>query len=159
MKKLCCVLALLLLILCGCGAPAEGESIGTCTVSVECYTVLDNMDQLTPGKEELIPADGVMLVETTVELQAGDTVYSLLQRFFQSQKLHYEFIGSGSSAYLAGLNNLYEFDCGSLSGWEYAVNGDFPSIGLGGYELQDGDVIELLYTCDLGADVGDLTGQ
>ena len=159
MKKLCCVLALLLVLLCGCGGPAEGESVGTCTVSIECYTVLDHMDELTAGKEDLIPEDGVMLATTTVELQAGDSVYSLLQRFFQAQKMHYEFVGAGSSAYLAGVNNLYEFDCGSLSGWEYTVNGEFPTIGLGGYELQDGDVIELLYTCDLGADVGDHMGQ
>lgn len=155
MKKICCILAMLVLVLCGCGGQSDGQSVGTCTVSIECYTVLDHMDQLTAGKEDLIPADGVMLTETTVELYEGDSVYSLLQRFFQEQKMHYEFVGSDSSAYLAGINNLYEFDCGSLSGWEYAVNGEFPSIGLGGYELQDGDVIELLYTCDLGADIGD----
>ena len=49
MKKICCVLAMLVLVLCGCGGQSDGQSVGTCTVSIECYTVLDHMDQLTAG--------------------------------------------------------------------------------------------------------------
>lgn len=159
MKRITILLALLVLLLCGCGGQTTDEPIGTCTVSINCATLLDNMDNLTPGKAELVPEDGVLLAQTTVELYEGDTGYSLLQRFFQQQKLHYEFTGSNSSAYLSGLCNLYEFDCGSLSGWEFSVNGEFPSIGVGGYTLADGDEIRLLYTCDLGLDVGDLMDE
>ena len=53
-----------------------------------------------------------------------------------------------------GIHNLYEFDCGELSGWMYNVNGWFPNYGCSRYALQDGDVIRWRYTCDLGADVG-----
>lgn len=159
MKKISILLALLVLLLCGCGTQAEDDSIGTCTVSINCATILDNMESLVPGKADLVPEDGVLLQETTVALYPDDTAYTLLQRFFQEQKLHYEFAGSNSSAYLEGLCNLYEFDCGSLSGWEFSVNGTFPSIGVGGYTLQDGDKIRLLYTCDLGLDVGDLMDE
>ena len=31
-------------------------------------------------------------------------------------------------AYIEGIGNLYEFDCGSVSGWMYRVNGEFPKI-------------------------------
>ena len=34
------------------------------------------------------------------------------------------------------------------------VNGWFPNYGCSRYQVQSGDVIEWLYTCDLGADVG-----
>ena len=35
-----------------------------------------------------------------------------------------------NSVYIEGINNLYEFDCGELSGWMYKVNGWFPNYGL-----------------------------
>ena len=59
-----------------------------------------------------------------------------------------------NSAYIEGINNLYEFDCGELSGWMYKVNGWFPNYGCSRYQLKEGDVIEWVYTCDLGVDVG-----
>ena len=58
------------------------------------------------------------------------------------------------TAYIEGIGNLYEFDAGALSGWMYRVNGWFPNYGCSSYQVQDGDVIEWVYTCDLGADVG-----
>lgn len=60
-----------------------------------------------------------------------------------------------NSAYVEGINNLYEFDCGQLSGWMYNVNGWFPNYGCSKYTVQDGDVINWVYTCNLGKDVGD----
>ena len=58
------------------------------------------------------------------------------------------------STYIEGIGNLYEFDCGALSGWMYRVNGTFPNYGCSSYILSDGDVVEWVYTCDLGKDVG-----
>ena len=59
-----------------------------------------------------------------------------------------------SSAYVEGINNLYEFDVGSLSGWMYNVNGWYPNYGCSRYQVKDGDVVEWCYTCDLGEDLG-----
>ena len=59
-----------------------------------------------------------------------------------------------NSHYIEGINNLYEFDCGELSGWMYSVNGWYPNYGCSRYQVQDGDVIEWHYTCDLGEDLG-----
>ncbi len=36
----------------------------------------------------------------------------------------------------------------------YRVNGWFPNYGCSRYAVQAGDVIEWMYTCDLGSDVG-----
>ena len=58
------------------------------------------------------------------------------------------------SVYVQGINHLYEFSCGELSGWMYMVNGEFPNYGCSKYELKDGDEIVWCYTCDLGRDVG-----
>ena len=44
---------------------------------------------------------------------------------------------------------------GNESGWMYKVNGWSPNYGCSRYQVEDGDVICWVYTCDLGADVGD----
>ena len=36
----------------------------------------------------------------------------------------------------------------------YKVNGWFPNYGCSRYQLQDGDTVCWVYTCDLGSDVG-----
>lgn len=86
----------------------------------------------------------------------GESVFDVLLRVCTEQKIHMEFTETPmyQSAYIEGIGNLYEFDCGDLSGWMYRVNGCFPNYGCSQYTLADGDVIEWLYTCDLGKDVG-----
>jgi hypothetical protein len=54
------------------------------------------------------------------------------------------------TAYIRGIQHLYEFSCGPLSGWTYSVNGEFPDRGSSGYPLAPGDRVEWIYTCDLG---------
>ena len=56
--------------------------------------------------------------------------------------------------YIEGINNLYEFSCGELSGWMYSVNNKFPQRGCSSYTLKNGDDIVWSYTCDLGRDIG-----
>ena len=51
-----------------------------------------------------------------------------------------------NSAYVEGIHNLYEFDCGELSGWKYSVNGVVPGVGCSQYRLNDGDRIEWSYS-------------
>lgn len=59
-----------------------------------------------------------------------------------------------SGGYVAGIGNLYEKDCGSMSGWLYAVNGHAPNVGCGSYALNNGDSVRFIYTCNMGKDVG-----
>lgn len=128
----------------------------TCTISIRCDTILDNMEDLEPGKEGLVPADGVILSTLTVEFSEGESVFDVLLRETKRRRIHMEFVDTPmyNSAYIEGINNLYEKDCGSESGWMYKVNGWFPNYGCSRYQLKDGDVVEWVYTCDLGRDVG-----
>ncbi len=128
----------------------------TCTISISCDTILDHMDWLDPEKTELVPGDGVILPATKVTFYEGESVFNVLQRTCKQNKIHLEFENTPmyNSAYIEGINNIYEFDCGELSGWMYKVNDWFPNYGCSRYALKDGDVICWLYTCDLGVDVG-----
>ena len=56
-------------------------------------------------------------------------------------------------AYVNGINYLYEYAYGELSGWIYSVNAVTPSIGCGSYILEDGDEVLWQYTTDLGEDL------
>ena len=56
--------------------------------------------------------------------------------------------------YIAGIGDLYENDCGSMSGWLYAVNGHAPNVGCNSYALNNGDSVLFIYTCNMGKDVG-----
>lgn len=133
-----------------------GDTAYTCTLSISCATILDNLDLCDPEKVELVPADGWILQPMTVTFYEGESVFNVLQRTCKQQKIHMEFSNTPiyNSAYIEGIHNLYEFDVGNLSGWMYKVNGWFPNYGCSRYQLKDGDVIEWVYTCDLGYDVG-----
>ena len=128
----------------------------TCTFSIECSTILNNLDMLDPDKLEMVPSGGVILSKTTVTFYEGESVFDVLQRICQQYGIHMEaeWTPIYNSAYVEGIHNLYEFDCGALSGWMYKVNGWYPNYGSSRYQLKDGDVVEWRYTCDLGNDVG-----
>lgn len=133
----------------------KGKSY-TCTFSIECSTILNNLDQLDPDKLEMVPSGGIILKKTKVTFYEGESVFDVLQRVCKEKGIHLESSWTPiyNSAYIEGIHNLYEFDCGSLSGWMYRVNGWYPNYGCSRYQLQDGDVVEWRYTCDLGNDVG-----
>ncbi len=128
----------------------------TCTLSISCATALDHLDRLAPEKAELLPADGWILPAVQVPFDRGESVFQVLLRTCQEQGVHLEFNSNPlyDSAYIEGIQNLYELDCGELSGWMYAVNGQFLNYGCSRCLLQDGDVVQWAYTCDLGGDLG-----
>lgn len=124
------------------------------TVYIDCKAILNNMDMLERGLESYVPNDGVILKPTTVTLDENATAYDALSEACRQNKIQFEYQGTGADIYIEGIANLYEFSCGQLSGWEYCVNKAFPSVGCNSFDLKDGDTVEFLYTCDLGADVG-----
>lgn len=136
---------------------ANDNSTHYCTISISCKTILNNMGNLTAGKEEFVPSNGWILKSTEVEFKDGDSVHDVLKAVCKAYGIHMEssYTPAYNSAYVEGINQLYEFDCGELSGWMYNVNGWFPNYGCSKYTVQDGDVINWVYTCDLGKDVGD----
>ena len=138
------------------GKSLYGMAANTCTLEIRCDTLLQHLDELSSGKAELVPADGVLLAKTSVTFEPGETVFDVFSRCLREEKLHFEYVDAKAfgSVYIEGIGNLYEFDCGELSGWTYRVNGWFPNYGCSRYQLQSGDTVEWLYTCKLGLDVG-----
>lgn len=138
----------------------QPETKNVCTLSITCYTALRDGSDLTEEKRAILPDSGIILAPTEVEFHEGESVFNILRRETKKNKIHMEFVNTPvyGTAYIEGIGNLYEFDCGELSGWMYKVNGVFPSRGSSNVKLKPGDVIEWVYTCDLGADVGGYSG-
>lgn len=136
---------------------AESETV---FISIRCDTIRQNYDKLDKELREgdYLPADGVILPATEVVLRPGDTVFDQLDRVARANRIPMEYQGADEngfgSVYIQGIQYLYEYSCGPLSGWMYRVNGEFPGYGCSRYVLEDGDVVEWVYTCDLGRDIG-----
>lgn len=97
---------------------------------------------------------GIILKSTKVAFKAGDTVLDILKNETKRNRIQMEYRGGGGTAYIEGINNLYEFDKGPKSGWMYSINDVFMKKGSGLAEVKQGDKIEWVYTLDLGKDIG-----
>lgn len=126
--------------------PAPAASV---SLYISCATVLDNMDKCSDGVKDIIPADGVIL-SATVTITEGESVMSVLKRACGDAGIPV----SSSGNYVRGINGLFEKNVGRSSGWMYCVGGTFPSYGADSYTLSGGENIQWLYTCNMGADVG-----
>lgn len=89
---------------------------------------------------------GTILPVTTVEMAAGDTVLAITQKIVKARGIQISVRGSNSTAYVEGIDNLYEFDHGPLSGWEAFVDGQTLDRSAGAYGVQPGQAIMWRYT-------------
>ena len=114
----------------------EAKKEQYCEYSISCKTVLSHKDNLQSNYQ--VPAGG-KIYEKKMKFEEGETVLDVLKRTGVEIDV--------TKGYVAGIDGLYEFDCGKDSGWMYRVNGKFPNYGAGKCVLKDGDKVEWLYTC------------
>ena len=120
----------------------------SCTIRIECTEILENMDLLKKGKEELVPKDGILLETKSILIEEGDTVFDILYRITRQENLHLEYTLTPvyNSCYIEGIANIYEFDCGNTSGWMFYINGDRPQLGASQIDVKKDDQIEFRYS-------------
>lgn len=124
---------------------SEKENI--CILSVRCD---DAIGKIPASKESVIPEDGIILPETEIEFEKGETVFDVLLREMKKNKIHMDFAKTSGTGgvYIKGISNLYELDCGEFSGWSYVVNGEMPQYSCDEIKLSHGDKIEFFYLSD-----------
>ena len=164
MKKLKCIMLIIIisLLLCSCSLKTPDEYYSSSNieneikvlVSIDCSVILENFDKLDEELIDIVPEDGIILSPTEIVISDDSSVFDALREVCRQNKIHFEYTGSDSDIYIEGIANIYEFSCGPLSGWEYKVNGEFYPIGCNNIKLNDTDVVEFIYTCDLGEDIG-----
>ncbi|OME30856.1 S-layer protein [Paenibacillus odorifer] len=125
----------------------NGSNNGGGTTPSKPYVIL-SVDKLTINKGYVVPS-------VQVELQSGDTVWSVLKRVLDSRGIDYRdsWNSDFGSVYVESIAGDGEFDHGSGSGWMYNVNGKYPNYGASSYDLSAGDRIQWRYTTNLGVDL------
>lgn len=125
----------------------------TVSVGAECISALGHIADIDESINPLsvIPEDGILLPLEEISLSEGATAFDALVEAARARKLRIDYTGSSYGVYVRGIGYVYEFGFGSESGWTYRVNGSFPQMSAGAYELSEGDTVEFVYTCKLGA--------
>lgn len=123
-------------------------------VSADCGAILGRAGDAAPGV--ILPEGGKVIPRSEVMLPEGATAFDALIAVARERRVTVDYTGSGFGVYVKGIGGLYEFSFGEMSGWMYRVNGEFPEMSASEYTLHEGDVVEFLYTTDLGRDIGNI---
>ncbi|MES9663355.1 hypothetical protein CN941_01990 [Bacillus cereus] len=123
--------------------PNKGQQV---TVPVPPTPVPDPVpDPVIPKPKQVTISvkghEGYLLGAKKVDVQEGDTVYSVLT----GTGLDVDASGSKGDVYVKGIENLYEKDVNDNSGWKYRVNGSFPNRSAGVVTVKPGDTVEWVY--------------
>ena len=125
----------------------EKEEI-TVFLTVDCHTAVEwGLLEKEPTYQSTIPQNGI-LFSGAVTVREGDSALTAIKKALKSEHLAYKI--TPSSGYISSVGGLSERQCGATSGWMYRVNGVFPNLSSKYYTLQEGDKLELLYTCQKG---------
>jgi hypothetical protein len=81
----------------------------------------------------------------TLNLQAGDTAFTVLQRACSQNEILFSYQKS-PSVYIQAIEGIGATD--ASHGWLYSVNKDFPDEGCDKYVLKAGDSVLWVYTTD-----------
>ena len=148
MKRICLLLVLILVIIfSACGVSIdepESDYAGSVSVRIHCETVLDK-----GVSEEDFPGIPVIF-DGKASYFENATAYDVINKVLMDNKIHVEFENSSYGTYIKGLANIYAGDFGDMSGWLFKVNGEYAEVGCSAYKVNDGDEIELVYSCVMG---------
>ena len=146
MKK---ILVFLLIVIMGISllpfsASATGED-NTVYVTLENTTFLEPYDGRTPAWT------GTVLNAYPVTVYPGESMMDAVADAFTQNGI--TAVGIPDN-YISSINGLAAFDGGSQSGWMGTLNGWFTNVGFGDITVAAGDVIQVMYTCAYGVDLG-----
>ena len=85
------------------------------------------------------------ILESEQNFEDSLTVFELTKAVLDNAQIQFDFSGSEKSAYIKGINGLYEKDMGQNSGWLYFVNGELAHCGCGQYKLKPDDQVTWHY--------------
>lgn len=126
-----------------------------CYITIICHTLVSRREELPSSLKKLVPSSGVILEKTKMKIQSSDSALDITKRATKNAGIHLSYQGNTqyNTAYVDGINNIYEKDVNSRSGWLYQINGNVQSKGCSAYKVKAGDVITWAYTCNLGKDL------
>ena len=155
MKKILCIFVTLFLTLSlsACGNQKEAGNGDVCYVTIDCHTAVSSAE-LSGDIRELQPENGMVLEKYAVGITEGMNAMEAFEATCKANKLQFEYATMSGMKYVDGINNLYSYDCGDLSGWYSLYNGESPSVGMSEIRVEKDAELLLIYSCDMGSDIG-----
>ena len=106
------------------------------------------------NKIEYTGDNGIIASRAVVKVPENASVYDALHTFCLENDIQMEASGTSfGTAYIRGINHLYEFDGGISSGWVFLVNRVYATSGASNVHLKEGDEVWWFYTLAFGKDV------
>lgn len=115
-------------------------------VSIDCKTILNNMNDLEEQYKQYVPSNGIILSSKKVKISEGDTVFDVITKVTKMNKIQM----SQNAGYIQSIHNLPEKKFKGSGGWMYGVNGSYADKGSKDYKLKNNDKVEWRYTCYMG---------
>ena len=154
-----------------CETVADGEKIGSITLSVEASTI-GLGDLISPRSVDIY--QGLNLAGTVAQfLQDNGYEFSNAGTLWDGFYLQYIIRSGITNGWLipsdledainedgvmwtneVSADSLGEFDFTAQSGWMYSVNGQYPNFGMSECYPKDGDVVRIRFTLATGKDIG-----
>lgn len=91
----------------------------------------------------VIGVDGV--IASDVIEYSNQNAFDVLKTLCSDKGISLKTTGSGITVYVKSIHGLAERDYGIMSGWKYKVNGEYPGVGAGQYQLRENDKVEWVY--------------
>lgn len=125
------------------------------SISIECKTLLNRLDEIKPGYVDFVPKDGIVLADVSYEVDPSSTVLEVLKKACDARKITYK-VNDGYVQEIAYLpHKILNSSFDTSSGWMYSINGKYVNKGAGdeSIELHEGDRIKWMYTLSGGNDL------
>lgn len=125
------------------------------SISIECKTLLNRLDEIKPGYVDFVPKDGIVLANVSYEVDPSSTVLEVLKKACDARKITYK-VNDGYVKEIAYLpHKILNSSFDTSSGWMYSINGKYVNKGAGdeSIELHEGDQIKWMYTLTGGNDL------
>ena len=125
------------------------------SISIECKTLLNRLDEIKPGYVDFVPKDGIVLADVSYEVDPSSTVLEVLKKACDARKITYK-VNDGYVQEIAYLpHKILNSSFDTSSGWMYSINGKYVNKGAGdeSIELHEGDRIKWMYTLTGGNDL------
>lgn len=98
--------------------------------------------------------DKVIIEQQKIAFSEGESIMDITQKVLSDQKIPFE----QSGGFITSIDGQAQMDKGPQSGWRYALNSEFPSLGAKSIKAKDNDKIEWIYALDMN-DPGGVTPE
>jgi len=131
----------------------DDSTVITFSIDNRILNLPENYDKLNDSYKKFVDESGYIVKDLKVELKSEASVLDVLEAVTEEKGIAVSYGDMGTMKYVISINHIDAAILGGYSGWMVRVNGEFPPVGMEEIILKDGDVVDILFTTDMGEDI------